>query len=413
VTEGAREQGRGVGGVSRRTAAWVAWSVCAVTLLILVSCLVLLILGWQTPLPQGRTPWRDQAVSLVGLIGAPILGGLIASRRPENPYGWLWLGFGLGLTLQLLAQSYSAYALVVDPGSLPAPRTTSRVLGVGGPLALTLSPFLLLLFPTGRLPSPRWRPLAWVSAFSGVVLLVLNFLFARPDTVGGVITAVTVSVVAVIFAAIVLSALSLIVRYRLASGLERQQLKWFALAAVLTGAFVVGSIVIEGLLGDTVWNLLDAVIRTALYLAVGVAILRYRLYEIDIIINRTLVYAFLTATLAAVYFGGVTATQALFRALTGQERQPQLAIVVSTLVIAALFNPLRRRVQAFVDRRFYRRKYDAAKTLAVFSAKLRDETDLDALNAELLGVVRETMQPAHVTLWLRPDTTEKKDEMPG
>jgi hypothetical protein len=138
--------------------------------------------------------------------------------------------------------------------------------------------------------------------------------------------------------------------------------------------------------------------------AVGIAVLKYRLYDLDVIINRTLVYGALTATLVALYFGGVTTTQAIFRALTGQQQQAQLAIVVSTLVIAALFNPLRRRIQGFIDRRFYRRKYDAAKTLEAFSAKLRDETDLEALSDELVGVVRETMQPAHVSLWLRePD----------
>jgi hypothetical protein len=146
---------------------------------------------------------------------------------------------------------------------------------------------------------------------------------------------------------------------------------------------------------------------TAITISIGIAILRYRLYEIDIIINRTLVYGALSATLAAVYFGGVTATQAIFRTLTGHEQQPQLAIVVSTLVIAALFNPLRRRIQGFIDRRFYRSKYDAAKTLEAFSAKLRHETDLDALSHDLVGVVRETMQPAHVSLWLRPETTSK------
>ncbi len=146
---------------------------------------------------------------------------------------------------------------------------------------------------------------------------------------------------------------------------------------------------------------------TIVPLSLSIAVLRYRLYEIDILINRTLVYGALTALLAAVYFGGVTATQAMFRALTGQEQPPQLAIVISTLVIAALFNPLRRRIQGFIDRRFYRRKYDTAKTLEAFSVKLRDETDLDALSGDLVGVVRETMQPAHVSLWLRPDTTSK------
>jgi len=136
-------------------------------------------------------------------------------------------------------------------------------------------------------------------------------------------------------------------------------------------------------------------------ISMGIAITRYRLYEIDIIINRTLVYGALTATLALVYFGGVTATQEIFQTLTGQEQQPQLVIVISTLVIAALFNPLRRRIQSFIDRRFYRRKYDARKTIERFSAKLRDETDLDALSDDLVGIVRETMQPEHVSLWLR------------
>jgi hypothetical protein len=143
-------------------------------------------------------------------------------------------------------------------------------------------------------------------------------------------------------------------------------------------------------------------------IAAGIAILKYRLYDIDLVINRTLVYGSLTALLVAVYFGGVATTQTIFRALTGQEQQPQLAVVVSTLAIAALFNPLRQRIQAFIDRRFYRRRYDARKTLEAFSAKLRDETDLDALNVELVGVVRSTMQPAHVSLWLRSDTASKK-----
>jgi ADP-ribosylglycohydrolase len=205
-----------------------------------------------------------------------------------------------------------------------------------------------------------------------------------------------------------------VARYRRASGVERQQLKWFALAAVLGGAFLVGRLLsLDWLLDNTLSTFLDSVTTIGLYLTVGVAILRYRLYDIDVLINRTLVYGSLTAMLALIYVGGVAVTQAIFRALTGQEEQPQLAIVVSTLAIAALFSPLRRRIQVFIDRRFYRRKYDATKTLEAFSARLRDETNLDALNDELVGVVRETMQPAYLSLWLRPDTAPKKDERPG
>jgi hypothetical protein len=349
---------------------------------------------------------------LVGIVGAPLLGGLIASRRPNNSYGWLWLGFGLGLALQLLAESYAAYAVAVQPGLLVAPRTISRVLALGGQLALAFAPFLFLLFPTGRLPSRRWRPLAWIAGISGAVLFALFLLFDRPDKVGGAIAAMTIAAVIVIFAAIVISAFSLVVRYRRASGVERQQLKWFALAAVLGASYIVGELLgLKRLFGGTFWNLLDAATNTALYAAVGVAVLRHRLYDIDLLINRTLVYGSLTGTLALVYFGGVTATQALFRSLTGQEQLPQYAVVASTLVIAALFNPLRRRIQRFIDRSFYRRKYDAAKTLEGFSTKLRDETDLEALKGDLVGVVGETMQPAHVSVWLRPDTARQRKQL--
>jgi len=370
--------------------------VCASTLSVLALVLVVILLGWSTPLPQGRTPWRDQAVSLVGIIGAPVLGALIASRRPRNPYGWVWLVFGLGLALQLLAESYAAYALVVDPGSLPAPRTISRVLGLGGPLALAFAPFLLLLFPTGYLPSRRWRPLAWAAATAGTALLTLNLFFASPDKVGGTVAAMTVAAASAIFIVLMLSALSLVARYRRTGGVERQQLKWFALAAVVAASSLVGQ-----LLGEALWNLLIAATNTALYVAVGVAILRHRLYDIDLLINRALVYGSLTAMLALVYVGGVVGLQAAFRTISGQEST--LAVVASTIAIAALFVPLRRRVQGFVDRRFYRRKYDAAKTLEAFGSRLRNETDLEALSGDLVGVASRTVQPAHVSLWLRPE----------
>ncbi|HET7273438.1 MAG TPA: hypothetical protein VFI90_20385 [Rubrobacter sp.] len=407
MTEETTEHGPGIGGLSPRVAAWLAWSLCAATLVVLTISLVLILLGSSTP--RGEIPWRNQAISLVGLIGAPILGGLIASRRPHNRYGWLWLGFGLGLTLQQLAASYAAYARVMEPGSLVAPRTISHVLALGGPLALSFAPFLLLLFPTGRLPSRRWRPLAWIASMSGATLLLLNLPYDRPDTVGGAVTTLTIVVVSLIFVTIFLSALSLVVRYHRASGVERQQLKWVALAAVLTIMFTIAQLSwLDQVLSDVVWNLLETAQQIVLYVAVGVAILRYRLYDIDVVINRTLVYLSLTAALVALYFGGIVLVQTTLRTLTGQESS--LAVVASTLVIAALFNPLRRRIQSFIDRRFYRRKYDARKTLETFSATLRDETDLRALKGELTRVVGETMQPAHVSLWLRPDATRKGEQ---
>jgi hypothetical protein len=198
------------------------------------------------------------------------------------------------------------------------------------------------------------------------------------------------------------SAASLVVRFRSSGSLERQQIKWLAFAALAVPVWFLTSAPIEAA-SPTLFAVMDALIFSALIpVAAGVAILRYRLYDIDVVINRTLVYGALTAILLVVYFGGVATTQATFRALTDQQQPPQLAIVVSTLAIAALFNPLRRRIQGFIDRRFYRRKYDARKTLAAFSARLRDETDLGTLNDHLLEVVGETMQPAHVSLWLRP-----------
>jgi hypothetical protein len=222
----------------------------------------------------------------------------------------------------------------------------------------------------------------------------------------------------------VASAVSLVLRFRRSTGVVREQIKWIAFAASFMGLLYLGimgtGLIIllisepqtpndlgsQSLLGVLLENVM-VLSFAGVPVAIGFAVLKYRLYEIDILINRTLVYGSLTLMLALVYFGGVTATQAVFTALTGQEEQPQLAIVISTLVIAAMFNPLRRRIQSFIDRRFYRKKYDVAKTLEAFSAKLRDETDLDALSDDLVGVVRETMQPAHVSLWLRPDTGSK------
>ena len=211
---------------------------------------------------------------------------------------------------------------------------------------------------------------------------------------------------------LVAAASSVFMRLRRAIGVERQQIKWFAYAAAATVmgpvlAYVIPEVIDVPLWFERIGYAILLSLIPAIPISIGIAILRYHLYDIDIIINRPLVYGTLTATLALVYFGVVTATQALFRTLTGEEQLPQLVVVASTLVIAALFNPLRRRIQAFIDRRFYRKKYDAQKTLEAFSVKLRDETDLEALNDDLVGVVRETMQPAHVSLWLRPERFQR------
>jgi hypothetical protein len=292
--------------------------------------------------------------------------------------------------------------------------------------------FLPLYFPDGRLLSPRWRPVLWLALLFSVGFGVLfGALFPgemdelSPGIGGDVpgivnplgiealrsldrVPQIDIILPVLLIVLVLCSVASLVVRFRRSSGEERQQMKWLTYAAAAAFA----TLLLEmSLPADSAWNpavdSLDNLVGVGLPVAVGIAILKYRLYDIDIIINRTLVYGSLTVMLGLIYFGGVATTQALFRALTGQEQQPQLAVVVSTLAIAALFMPLRRRIQSFIDRRFYRRKYDARKTLEAFSAKLRNETDLDALSEDLVGVVRETMQPAHASLWLHSDPALK------
>jgi hypothetical protein len=407
----AREQARdgGVDRVNTRAAAWIARSVSAVNLSVLAVALFLILAGWIAGSATEGTPWWEQAVGVFGLVGAPILGGLIASRRPGNPYGWLWLGYGMGFALSSLADAYIAYTEAVDSVPIPVSWPIHLLSPLGWAASVILVPFMLLLFPDGRLPSARWRFVAWTYVVAIAVILVLvpfradiaQSPFDILGPVGEAIVAITSAGAYVVFAAIVVSALSLVSRYRQSAGVQRQQLKWLAYAATLVGVWIIGDVLF--LSGFTL-NIFGTVAFSGLYVGVGIAILRYRLYDIDRIINRTLVYGSLTTMLALAYFGGVAATQAIFGGLIGQEEFPQLAIVISTLVIAALFSPLRRRIQAFIDRRFYRRKYDARKTLETFSSRLRDETDLDVLSNDLTDAVRETMQPAHVSLWLRPET---------
>jgi hypothetical protein len=353
-------------------------------------------------------------LAVVVVLTFSTMGAVIAPRRSDNLIGWLFCAIGLVGGVRLVSTEYAAYSLVAESGFSSEAEALAWIASWLWVPDVGLYLFLALLFPNGRLPSTRWRPFA---GFIGVVVTTGTVAAAlSPGPIRGLepvenplglegVPNVAVFTEALLYALGLVAAASVLVRLRRSRGVERQQIKWFAYAGVLLAT----STVITYVLSEATslrwlgWvAFVPAMVGIAgIPVAVGIAILRYRLYEIDIVINRTLVYGTLTTMLAAVYFGSVAATQAIFRPFTGQQEQPQLAIVVSTLVIAALFNPLRRRIQSFIDRRFYRRKYDAAKTLEAFSAKLRHETDLDALSDDLIGVVRETMQPAHVSLWLR------------
>ena len=432
--------------------AWSVWALC-VALVALGLWLHFLIPLSSSVRPDLIPLWSSvrpdpRLAILTGILSLayPTVGALIVSRLPKNPIGWIFCAMGLLSAVRPFTVAYADYALLKNPafpGGVYVAWFSSWIWSAFP----TLSVFLVLLFPDGRLPSRRWRIVTWgvllgaaLTALADVVLP--GDLWAHPwvENPFGVLAVTgglrTFSVIAAIilfawtlllmstFAALI----SLMVRLHRARGDERQQIKWFMYAAVplsVFGSVLILADVVAGftrvflfypgfmLRSQEIFDVIDNVAYFALLVVpvfTYIAILRYNLYDIDLVINRALVYGSLTALLALIYFGGVTASQAIVQALTGQEQQPQIAVVISTLLIAALFNPLRRRIQGFIDRSFYRRKYDAAKTLEGFSMKLRNETDLEALSEDLVGVVRETMQPAHVSLWLRPDTTSKGEQ---
>jgi hypothetical protein len=405
--------------MSARVVAWLAWSLCVLCVALAVASLMLALLNGRT-LAVIFLAWDGPSIAALPAwtVSFSVIGALIASHRPENPIGWIFLAVGFCYGLLIAADEYAVYALLTNPGALPLGAEASW-LGqwIWAPgLGLSLV-FLPLLFPDGHPPSPRWRPVAWLGGLSIGLVVVLYTILYWPERGPGLVTGdeypshashALVDFIGFPMLLVGLGAvISLLVRFRRSRGDERQQIKWFASAAAL-------SLVWYLVFGQSTRGLPEAIVALSSLLvipsipiATGIAILRYRLYDIDVLINRTLVYGSLTLMLALIYFGGVATTQAIFGTLTGQEEQPQLAVVVSTLVIAALFMPLRRRIQSFIDRRFYRRKYDARKTLEAFSAKLRDETDVDRLGEDLMGVVKETMKPAHVSLWLHPDPALK------
>jgi len=393
-----------------RAATWLAWSLWALSVVLTALSLLLLVLDLSHPDVHVYDYWLENTLSAV-LFST--VGAIVATRRAENPVGWLFCLLGLAFSIGHFSSQYAIHAQLAQPDLLPAGQALAWISSWVLPPIIGLQVFSFLLFPTGRLPSRRWMWLAWLTVASAVAGTISSaFSFGANAGLGPVQNPLGIEGFSNVYEAVltfltllnVSAALSPFARLRRAGGVERQQIKWFAYAAAATVGGVVLAYMIPNSIDTPPWferagyALLIAT-TPAIPVSIGIAILRYRLYDIDRIINRTLVYGALTVSLALVYFGGVLSLQGLLRALTGQESQ--LAIVASMLAIAALFNPLHRRIQASIDRLFYRRKYDAAKTLDEFSSKLRDETDLDALNSDLVKVVRDTMQPQHVTLWLR------------
>jgi hypothetical protein len=383
----------------------LAWGVLGCSLLLVVAATGLRVLGPEA----GAYPFWGEVTVIVVVLGP--LGALVAARRPEHPVGWLFAGIGLAGAVQLVAGNY-AMAARADP-ALPAGDIAAvaaeelRIAGLGMVAAV------MLLFPTGRLPSPRWRPVAWAGAAG-----LLGYLAAEGLTPGrgeqllgyenpfglegrpGLLRLLG-ALEELFFLATLAAIGSLVVRFRRARGVERQQLKWFvytavvALVVLVAGRVALADLMEHGPLGSILWGAAPV----ALAAAVAVAVLRYRLYEIDRLVNRTLVYGLLTILLGAVYAVGVFAAGRLLDPADGQS---ELAVAASTLAVAGLFQPARRRVQELVDRRFNRRRYDGARTVEAFSARMRDELDLDTLSSELLAVVDRTVQPSGMSLWLRP-----------
>jgi hypothetical protein len=350
-------------------------------------------------------------------VSAATVGAVLASRRPRHPVGWLLLILSLALNAAGVAAAYTAYGLVARPGALPAAHAVARCYLALILAALLALSFVLLLTPTGSLPSVRWRWWARAAVAAPVALLVA--LAVAPGSldprvqaenpsdfrgVGGGLLVVSQLALGATLLALMVAAGSLVVRFRRARGVERQQLRWVAWAAALVALATITALTSAALGLPDVLGWATATGVALLPLATGAAILRYRLYDLDRIVSRTLAYSLLTVLLGGGYAGVVLGLSQLLG------RDSPLVVAGATLAVAAAFQPARRRIQAVVDRRFDRRRYDAARTIAAFSARLRQQVDLDTLTAELLGVVEQTMQPASASLWLRPSVSASPDQ---
>ncbi|CAN5126845.1 hypothetical protein BH24ACT12_BH24ACT12_24270 [soil metagenome] len=403
-----------------RSSAWAVWWF----MVAMISLRGLLYLAERSTVTNLGEYVNELGFLLLILI-FPLTGALILRRQPRNTIGWLLQGIGLVWGLGGFTDNYARYGLLVNPGSLPRPDIAAALNGgIWVPAIGLMGTFLILLYPDGHLPSPRWRPVAWLSAVTIMALTVTLYLtpgrlelgpvpmlenplgWEAAQPVLGVVFGILLTLLPV---CVVACAVALVLRFRRSRGTERLQLKWLATAgAVVAFTFLVSMAVplLTGALassdGSPDWlAVLDTVSFLSFALlpaAIGIAILRHRLYDIDVVVNRALVYGSLTATLASVYLALVLLLQQVLSPLTAES---DLAVAGSTLTVAALFRPARARFQALVDRRFYRSRYDAARTLEGFAARLRDELDLEALGSDLRHVVQDTMHPAHVSLWLR------------
>ena len=390
-----------------RLTTWLALGLWLMMMALVGFSGVMKALGWHG---TNDTSTSGLIALFAAFLAFATMGALVAAHVPRNPLGWLFLLIALQVAVAGVAETYAYQGLVHDPGSLPGALVLAWVYNWSWYPAVGLISVIPLLFPTGTALGPRWRIVLWAE-ITFVALITLAFMLAPGRLDGdesplpqnplgiGALAPILDHLDPVINGGFIFilgaSAVSMVVRFRRSHGDERQQMKWMTFAAV----FLVAGIVLPNAVGiKETGDIFFSVSVVQLPVAVGIAMFKYRLYDVDRLINKTLVYAVLTAVLGAAYVGLVLLGQAVSSSLAGGGN---LAIAVSTLVVAALFLPLRSRIQRFVDKRFYRRRYDAQRTLERFGARLREEVDLETLGVDLRTAVDETMQPAHVRLWLR------------
>jgi hypothetical protein len=394
--------------------AWALWA---------LAMLGLAVIAWldhllrETGRPDLPVLTSTAISPMLGAVSVATVGAVLASRRPRHPVGWLMLAFGLSLSAAGSALAYTNYG-VAHAGTPPGAGLVALYVPATIVTAIACNGFILLLTPTGALPSSRWRWWAWVTAATPVVLLLVVTLGPRPGdrrvqavdspldlhAFGGVLLVAYRAAFAVTIIAFVVAAASLVVRFRRAHGIERQQLRWVVLATVVIALLSVVNLATLALGAFALAPLVGGLNPPILSVAIGAAILRYRLYDLDRIISRTLAYGVLTVLLGGGYAGVVLGLGQLL----GQDSP--LVVATATLAVAAAFQPARRHIQRAVDRRFNRHRYDAGRTIEVFGARLREQVDLDSLTVELLGVVEQTMQPTSVSLWLRPSSGAAPDQ---